>query len=272
MPLVEHLRELRYRLAVSLGALAVVFVVAFVLRERVVDFFSGPYCELEVAQDDDGQCVLAAFTVTEQFSAVLRSCLIVSVVGSSPVWIYQVGRFLVPALHQHERRYVYGFTAASLIFFAFGCVFAFLVADRGLELLLTFAGDDVEPVQGLRSYLDFLAAVLLAFGVAFEMPVLVIFLHLIGVLPAQRMQDWRRGVILGIAVFTAVITPTGDPFTFLAMGVPLYVLYEVCIVIARVRERRGHRRRAAQGLAGLDDDEVSPTPEPASSVDVADPR
>ena len=270
MPLVEHLRELRYRLGVALAAVAVVFVVAFVLREQVVDFFSAPYCRLDVALDADGQCVLASFTVTEQFTAVLRSCLIVAVVCSAPVWIYQLGAFLVPALHPHERRYVLGFTVASLLFFAVGCVFAYLVVDRGLELLLGFAGDDVQAVQGVRSYLDFLTAVLLAFGVAFEMPVLVMFLHLVGLLPARRMRDWRRGVVLGIAVFTAVITPTQDPITFLAMGVPLYVLYEICIVLARLRERRRHRRREAEGLAGLDDDETSPTPQPASSVEVTD--
>jgi len=102
---------------------------------------------------------------------------------------------------------------------------------------------------------------LLAFGIAFLFPVIVLFLNFVGLFPSSVMRRWRRGMIVGIAIASAVLTPSQDPFTFIAMGLPLYGLYEVCILIARLRERASRRRSAvepgAQELERLGDDETS---------------
>ena len=262
MALVEHLRELRNRLGISLLALAVCVVVAFLLREQVFELVKRPYCQTEAAEAAPGdQCNLYAFGPFEQFAVSLRVSFIAGVVASAPVWLYQLGAFITPALHRKEKQYAAGFFTAALLLFCTGTVFAYFTISRGLEFLLSVGGGDIVTLPSIQSYLSFVTLTLLAFGVAFLFPVIVVFLNFVGVFPAARMRSWRRGMIVGIAVAAAVLTPSQDPFTFLAMALPLYGLYEVCIVIARTRERALRRRRAvepgAQALEQLGDDETS---------------
>ena len=266
MALIEHLREFRNRLGISLLALAVAVVVALIYRARVFDFVKKPYCDTEVAREaaeraPGGECNLFAFGTFEQFSVSLRVSLIVGVLASSPVWLYQFGAFITPALHRKEKRYAAAFLVASLLLFGTGTTFAFLTISRGLQFLLTFGGGEIITLPSIQSYLSFVTLTLLGFGIAFLFPVVVIFLNLVGVFPSTRMRSWRRGMILGIAVAAAVLTPSQDPFTFMAMALPLYLLYEGCIVIARTRERAMRRRArlspGGQALAELSDDETS---------------
>ncbi|MCU1593454.1 MAG: Sec-independent protein translocase, TatC subunit [Frankiales bacterium] len=254
MPLVEHLFELRNRLAKSAIAIVVAMAAVFWFYQPVYDFLREPYCRTAVSH---GHCNLYVLDVFGQFKVRLRIAGIGGVVAASPVWLYQLGAFITPALHKKEKRYAAGFLVSSLLLFALGCVFAYLTLDKGLEFLLTVGGDHVINLTGLQSYLSFVTLTLLAFGVAFEFPVIVVFLNVVGVLSVERLVAMRRGMIVGLAVFSAVITPSTDPFTFFAMAIPLWILYEVCIVIARVR-RRGARRRAGDDPdADLSDDEAS---------------
>jgi sec-independent protein translocase protein TatC len=265
MALVDHLRELRNRLAVSLLALAVCVVVALLLRERVFDLLKRPYCQTDVArrasERSGEQCELYAFGTFEQFSVSLRVALIAAVIASAPVWLYQLGAFITPALHRREKRYAAAFLSAALLLFTTGTVFAYFTISRGLQFLLSFGGDGIVTLPSIQSYLSFVTLTLIAFGVAFLFPVIVLFLNVLGVFPASKMRSWRRGMVVGIAVASAVLTPSQDPFTFLAMALPLYGLYEGCIVLARVRERALRRRRSlstdGQELAQLADDETS---------------
>ena len=255
MPLVDHLRELRYRLGVSLLAVAVCMVVAFFFWQPVYDFLREPYCRTQAGRDSG--CQLVALSVLEQFAVRLRVSTIVGVLAASPVWLYQLAAFITPALHKKERRYALGFVVASLILFGLGGVFSYYTVDRGLEFLLGAGGEGVQSFTSIRSYLSFVTLTLVAFGIAFEFPAILIFLHLVGAFPAAKMRAWRRGMIVAIAVATAVITPSQDPYTFLVMAVPLYVFYEAVILFARARERRLRRRRAADPLASVPDDEAS---------------
>ena len=265
MALIEHLRELRNRLGWSLLALAVCVVVAFVFREQVFDLIKRPYCQTEVAREasvrSGEQCQLFAFGPFEQLAVSLRVSFIAGVLCSSPVWLYQLGAFITPALHRKERRYAAAFLGAALLLFSTGCVFAYFTISRGLEFLLQVGGDGIVTLPSIQSYLSFVTLTLLAFGIAFLFPVIVLFLNFVGIFPAAVMRRWRRGMIVGIAVASAVLTPSSDPFTFMAMALPLYGLYEGCIVIARLRERAARRRRAvepgAQELERLGDDETS---------------
>lgn len=265
MALVEHLRELRNRLGVSLLALAVCVVVALVFREQVFDFVKKPYCDTDVARQAaeaaGGQCNLFAFGTFEQFSVSLRVSLIAGALASAPVWLYQLGAFITPALHRHEKRYAASFLAASLLLFSVGVTFAYLTISRGLQFLLTFGGDGVVTLPSIQSYLSFVVLTLTGFGIAFMFPVVVTFLNVVGAFPSAKMRAWRRGMIVAIAIASAVLTPSQDPFTFMAMAGPVYLLYELCIVIARVRERAIRRRRAldpdAQALELLGDDDTS---------------
>ena len=265
MALVDHLRELRNRLGWSLLALAVCVVVALIFREEVFDLLKRPYCQTEVAKEasraSGNQCELFAFGTFEQFSVSLRIALIAGAVASSPVWLYQLGAFITPALHRKEKRYAAAFLGAALVLFSTGTVFAYFTISRGLQFLLSFGGEGIVTLPSIQSYLSFVTLTLVAFGVAFLFPVVVLFLNFAGVFPSKKMRSWRRGMIVGIAVAAAVLTPSQDPFTFMAMALPLYALYEGCIVIARVRERAQRRSRAlepgAQDLERLGDDETS---------------
>ncbi len=265
MALIDHIRELRNRLGISLVALAVCVIVALVFREQVFDLIKRPYCSTDVArlaaETTGQQCKLYAFGPFEQFAVSLRISFIAGVIASSPVWLYQLGAFITPALHRKEKRYAAAFLGASLVLFVTGTVFAYFTISRGLEFLLTFGGDGIVTLPSIQSYLSFVTLTLLGFGVAFLFPVIVLFLNFVGLFPTAKMRSWRRGMIVAIAVASAVLTPSQDPFTFMAMAGPLYVLYEGCIVIGRLRER-GQRRRAAvepgaQALERLDDDETS---------------
>lgn len=250
MPLVEHLYELRRRLAISLLAVTVAAVVCFLLWEPLYALLRQPYCSTPQGSRD---CHLFSLGLFDQFKVRMRVAAIGGVIASSPVWLYQLGAFITPGLHKQERRYALGFLLASLAFFLMGCVFAFLTIAHGLQFLLTIGGGGVVTLLSVQSYLSFITLCLVAFGVAFEFPVLVLFLHVVGVLSADRLRRSRRGVIFGIAVGAAVITPSQDPVTFLAMALPLWVFYELCIVIARVRERLA--RTSAPAAA---DDEPAP--------------
>lgn len=260
MPLVEHLYELRSRLGKSLLAIAIAMVlVGTVFYQEVFDFLREPYCRTEIASKD---CNLYVRDVFGQFRVRMRVAGIVGVVASAPVWLYQFGAFITPALHRKEKRYAAGFLAAALVLFGAGVLFAYLTADRGLQFLLTVGGEGLINITDIQSYLGFISLTLIGFGVAFLFPLVLVFLNLAGTLPADRMRGMWRGMIVGIAVLSAVLTPSTDPFTFAALSIPLLVLYGVCILLATVHDRA--RRRREPDLGDLSDDEASyVAPEPS---------
>lgn len=253
MPLLEHLIELRNRLGKSLLAIFIAVVAVFVFWEPVYDFLKQPYCDTRQGAED---CDIVALGIFDQFKVRLRVSFLGGVVVASPVWLYQLGAFITPALHRKEKRYAGAFLFASLLLFAVGTVFAYLTIARGLDFLLSVGGGDIVTLVNVQDYLSFVTLCLIAFGVAFEFPVIVMFLHFVGVLSSAKMRGARRGTILGVFAAAAIITPSQDPFTFCFMAVPLLLLYEGCIVVARVHER-ALRRKALESGGDVDDDTPS---------------
>lgn len=263
MPLVAHLREFRNRMGWSILSIFVGVVVAFIFWEPIFEFLRQPY-EKVVATGAVGDGLpgfqndqLYTFGPFEQFAVRLRVSFIAGVVCTSPMWLYQFGAFITPALHRKERRYAAGFLAAALVLFGAGCTMAYLTIDRGLQFLLNVGGEDISTALNVQAYLNFVTLTLLAFGISFLFPLVVAFLNLVGLFPAQKMRSWRRGMFVGIFAAAAVVTPSQDPFTFVFLSIPLYGLYEVVIVFARVRERRKVAQLANDPDAQLDDDEPS---------------
>ncbi len=256
MPLVEHLYELRNRLGKALLAIAIgMIAVGFFFYQPVFEFIREPYCRAPAAADN---CALYVRDIFGQFQVRLRIAGIAGTVLTAPVWLYQLGAFITPALHRRERRYAVAFLGSSLVLFGAGVVMAYLTMDKGLQFLLTVGGDGIVSLPDLQSYLGFATITLLAFGFSFLFPVVLVFLNIIGVLSGAQMRKMWRGFIVGIAVFTAFITPSTDPFTFFAMAIPIWMLYGVCIVIAMLVDRRRSARSSLAGLEDLDDDETSP--------------
>lgn len=256
MSLAEHVRELRFRLSVSFAAIAVgMVVVGLVFYQPVFDFLREPYCRTKVSGD---ACSLFVRDIFAQFSVRLRVAGIGGTVLAAPIWLYQLGAFITPALHRRERRYAAGFLGGSLVLFGIGVTFAYLTLDRGLQFLLTVGGDGLVTLPDLSSYLSFVTLTLFAFGVAFLFPVVLVFLNLVGALSARRMGGMWRVMLVGIAFMSAVLTPSTDPFTFLAMALPVSLLYALCVGVAWLvdRARRG-RTSADADVQGLADDESS---------------
>ncbi len=240
MTLVQHLRELRFRLVVSALSIAVGVGVAYALWQPIYDFLRQPYCGTSIGRHN---CNLYALGIFDQFHVRLRVAILGGVLLSAPVWLYHLARFITPALYRRERRYATGFFLAALVLFAAGATMAYLTVSRGLDIFLGIGGGHVVAILSVQSYLSFITVLLFVFGIAFEFPLVVLFLNLTGVLSGDRMRASRRGVVFGLFIVSAILTPTTDPFTFLAMAIPLAVLYEGCILVARGRERAGKRQR-----------------------------
>lgn len=260
MTLVEHLVELRSRMIKSALALAVGVAVAFVLFGPILRFLQKPYCDLPAKFRGlgDGTCRLYVTGVLDQFLVRMRVSLMAGAVLSSPVWLWQLWRFVTPGLHPRERRWALPFVVSSIVLFLLGGAFAYVTLPNGLRFLLGLGGGDITTILTVDRYLGFITLMLVAFGVSFEFPLLMIFLNVVGVTPTDKLRRWRRGMFFGLAVFAAVITPSQDPFTFVAMWLPLCLFYEVAIVFGRVRDRARRRRPDADGTDQWSDDETSP--------------
>lgn len=258
MAMVPHLRELRRRVLVSALAVVVGSVVAFLFHALMLHVLTGPYCDLPNSYRLlQGRCTLIVTGVLDAFRVTLKLSLYAGIILASPVWLYQAWRFVTPALHRNEKRYATFFVASSLGLFALGGTFAWLTLTRGLEFLLGFATGSVAPLLSFDSYLSFVTALVLVFGASFEFPLLVVMLNVVGVLSAARLKRWSRGIIFGIGVFAAGATPSQDPFTMLALVVPLCLLYVLALAFAIVHDRRAAARAQIALAYDLSDDEVS---------------
>ncbi|HVT64327.1 MAG TPA: twin-arginine translocase subunit TatC [Mycobacteriales bacterium] len=254
----QHLRELRYRVTVSLAAVVAGTILAYVFHHWVMRGLSHPYCALpDSYRLVHGRCALVVTGVLDAFTVTLKLSLYVGVVLSSPVWLYQVWRFITPALYAHERRHALTFVAASMGLFGLGGVFAWFTLGKSLHFLLGFARGGITSLLTFDSYLSFITAMVLVFAVSFEFPLLVVMLNRVGVVSAQRLRSWSRGIVFGIVVFAAVATPSQDPFTMLALAGPMCLLFGVAVLVASGNDRRRDRRLAASPYATLADDEVS---------------
>ncbi|MBX6391547.1 MAG: twin-arginine translocase subunit TatC [Frankia sp.] len=261
MPLTEHLRELRNRLAKALLAFVAGLIVCFIFRDTILGWLVEPYCDLPSdvrAQVENGDCRLYFFGIVDAFMINLKVSALAGAVLSSPVWLYQLWSFITPGLHRHERRWSLTFVLCSLALFALGGFFAYATLETGLRLLLGFGGDSLVSVLDANRYLSYVLAMLVIFGLSFEIPLLVCMLNLAGVVSTKRLRSWRRAEIFLTFVFAAIVTPSQDPFTMLALGLPMIVLYEVALLIGWLNDRRRRLLGDTSPYAELGDDEVSP--------------
>jgi sec-independent protein translocase protein TatC len=262
MTLLEHVLELRARLAKALLGLAAVTIVCFIFFGPIFSVLTQPYCGLPIAHRlGGGSCNLVVLGVFDSFVIRLKTSLIAGAIGSSPIWLYQLWAFITPGLYRNERRMAIAFVASSVTLFAGGCVIAYYSLPTALDFLLGFAHGGITPLLEVTRYLSFVVSILLIFGVSFEFPLLVVMLNVAGVISSAKLRQVRRIVVFGLFAFAAVATPTQDPFTMLGLAVPLVLLYEVAILVARSNDRRRARLAAASPYAGLDPDQPSSLPE-----------
>lgn len=247
MALTGHLREFKRRFYIAGAALVVAAIGGFFLAAPVLHLLSAPLDELR-AQGLDVE--LNITNVTQAFDVQMRIGFMLGIIMSSPIWIWQLLAFVVPALRTVERRYVFGFLGAAVPLFIGGCATGWFVLPRIIRLFVGFAPDGLTSYLGAQDYWDFSFKLVFAVGVAYALPVVVVFLALAGVITgAQILKGWRWA-ILTATLFGAFVTPAGEVLSMFIIAVPMVVLYFGAAGVALLVDRRRAKRDAALAAAG----------------------
>jgi sec-independent protein translocase protein TatC len=257
MPLIDHLRELRNRLLKAALALVLVMVLGFVFFHQIWDFVSHPFCSAVIngktgCHRTGDQLVVTG--VFDPFMLRVKIAFFVGLIVSSPVWLYQVWAFIAPGLYRREKRWAYLFAGIAAPLFAAGAALAYVVMSRGLRYLLGLTPKGVLNLPSIDTYLSYFQGMILGFGLAFELPLVLVMLNLAHILTHARFAKWRR--LFGAFLFAGIANPSPDPISMLLLAVPCVVLVEVAEIFIYFNDRR--RARIPDPYAGLADDEAAP--------------
>jgi sec-independent protein translocase protein TatC len=229
LPLTAHLQELRKRLILSFVAVAGGFALCYTFAEKIFDILAAPLLEM---MPTGGSLVFTS--VAEAFFTYMKVAFISGLILASPFVLYQIWAFVAPGLYRHEKKYVVPFVVAGSFFFAIGILFAYYVAlPVGFKFLLGFATDFIKPLPSMKEYLSFSIKFLLAFGLVFEFPVVLVLLARIGVVDAKTLARQRKYAILLIFIFAAILTPP-DIISQLIVALPMIGLYELSILLSKL--------------------------------------
>jgi sec-independent protein translocase protein TatC len=233
MTVFEHLGELRRRLIISIVAVVVAGIVVFIFAPNITNFLVTFYRDAT-----NGSRNALVFTgPLDAFATRLKIATYGGIVLASPVWLFELWRFITPGLNPNEKRYAIPFVLSSVVLFILGGIVALLTLEPALDFLLQIGGADVKPLLTYDKYVSLVALMIVAFGLSFEFPVILMFLLLARVINTQQLRHWRRYAAVIIVAFAALITPSQDPYSLFAMAVPMYLFYEACIVIGRMMKR-----------------------------------
>jgi sec-independent protein translocase protein TatC len=229
LPLTTHLQELRKRLILSFIAVGGGFALCYTFAEKIFDILAAPLLEMMPA---GGSLIFTS--VAEAFFTYMKVAFISGLILASPFVLYQIWAFVAPGLYRHEKKYVVPFVLAGSLFFAIGILFAYYVAlPVGFKFLLGFATDFIKPLPSMKEYLSFSIKFLLAFGLVFEFPVVLVLLARIGVIDAKTLARQRKYAILLIFIFAAILTPP-DIISQVIVALPMIGLYELSILLSKL--------------------------------------
>ncbi|MCL4448384.1 MAG: twin-arginine translocase subunit TatC [Actinobacteria bacterium] len=236
MTLLEHLAELRKRLIISIAVVCCTSVISFFLYPAILHFLLIPYCQ------SHSPCKLYITAPLDGLSLRVRVSFYGGVFLSSPVLFFEIWRFVTPGLRDTEKHYAAPFVVSSVVLFGMGAVVAYISYAHALRWLGSIGGSSLQQIYNPNSYINLILLLMVAFGLTFEFPVLLVALEVAGVVTPAKLSSWRRRAIVGITIFAAVITPSSDPFSMLALAIPMYIFYEASIVIGRVFLLRKSRK------------------------------
>ncbi len=230
LPLTSHLQELRKRLILSFIAVGVGFVICYAFADTLFDILAKPLMKIMPAGGS-----LIFISVAEAFFTYMKVGFIAGIILASPFVLYQIWAFVAPGLYRHEKRYIFPFVLGGSLFFALGVLFGYFVAiPVGFRFLLGYATDFIKPMPSMKEYLTFSIKFLLAFGLVFEFPVVLVLLARIGIVDSRMLAKQRRYAILLVFIVAAAVTPSPDLLTQVLTAIPLIGLYELSILLSKI--------------------------------------
>jgi sec-independent protein translocase protein TatC len=256
MPLMEHIRELRNRLLKALGVFFLGFGAGLIpqVHDPLWLFIVRPFTQATHHLHQHAQLIVQG--VLDPFTIWIQIAFWFGLIVTCPFWLYQIWAFIAPGLYRREKRWTYAFVGAAVPLFLLGAGLAYFVMSRGLGYLLSIAPSGVAILPTLSNYLSYFQAMILGFGLAFELPLALVMANVVGILHHHRMRKWRRIIIFSIFVFAGIASPSPDPVTMLLLAIPCVILIEVAELLIWMNDRR--RARIPSPYAGLSDDEISP--------------
>jgi sec-independent protein translocase protein TatC len=254
MSLADHFRELRARVMRSALYLVLGTIVALFFWQQLFDLIYDPYRQASQALDQEVQTQAVITGIGSPLLLQLKLCGVAGIVGTSPLWLFEIWSFITPGLHAHERRWTRLFALVAGPLFIAGVAVGYYVLPKGIAALIGFTPLELTQLTEFGDFFTFITRMLLVFGVAFEIPLFIVLLNLAGVVSGKALGRYRPWIVIGTFIFAAVATPSTDPFSMLMLAVPMLVLILISEGIARLVDRR--RRRTAPDT--WDDDVASP--------------
>ncbi|MGH9227723.1 MAG: twin-arginine translocase subunit TatC [Acidimicrobiales bacterium] len=245
MTLVEHLTELRTRVIVCVVAVALGMLAGFILYEQIFDILIQPYKDIADNHPTLTGGRLLATDPLEGFSIRMRTSVYAGIAFAMPVLLWQIWRFVSPGLYANEKRYAIPFVVCALLLFVLGATLAYFTLPRAFDFLIEIGGEGFVTGYTAGKYFRLVTYMMLAFGVGFEFPIVLIFFQMAGIVETDTLRRGRRFAIVGICVLVAVITPSGDPISMLMLSVPMVIFYEIAILVGSFIGKRQALREAA---------------------------
>ena len=243
MTLMEHLADLRSRLLIAVLVILVGTALGMAFSKVVIEFLTVPYCDSQHAVQETGNGLVGCnFNLQSPISHIglyLKISLYMGLVGTAPVWLYQLWAFVAPGLHRSERKYAYLFIGVAAPLFLAGAVLAYFIVAHGMQfIMILMNGTGLNISLDLEAYINFYIAVMMVFGIGFEFPLIMLMLNVMGLVTAKRMRGWWRIVVLVSFTFTAIFTPTPDPFGMTALALCMLFLYGIALIVATLNDKR----------------------------------
>jgi sec-independent protein translocase protein TatC len=257
MALSDHFRELRARLIRSALVLVIAFVLAVVFYDQLLTLVTHPYDQAQQTLKKEG--IISTIYVGDATGGLLlqmKLCGVVAIIAASPYWLYQIWAFILPGLHENEKKYSRLFACVAGPLFLGGVALGYYVLPKGLTVLISFVPKGTVNLVDFTKYFSFLMRMLLIFGIAMEIPLFVVLLNFAGVVSGRALARHRPWIVIGTMVFAAVATPSTDPFSMLMLAIPMLILFLISEIIARVSDRI--RGRGAHRTDQWADDQLSP--------------
>lgn len=243
MSIWDHLRELRYRVTISAFAVVVAGLASIFFYRTLVGIVMAPWLSAQSALKaarPDANLMVVNNGVTSSFTFAVVLCVVAGILMATPVWVYQLWAFIAPGLLAKEKKYALAFIGAATPLFLAGCALGYYVWPKGIQVLLSFTPADmgITNLQDMAAFLKMEIQIILVFGLSFLLPVVVVALNQFGLVRGYQLKRWRKGVIFGSVVLAAVATPTTDPFSMLALAVPVTSMFIIAEYICRIRDKR----------------------------------